>query len=64
MEYLESVWDILFREGIDRDQLLAQSLLAPARCCLVNPDRSRTVTLAYAWLRELSRRLREKYRLE
>jgi hypothetical protein len=63
-EYLEGLWDILTQEGIDREQLLAQSLLAPARCCLVNPDRSKTVTLAYAWLKEMSHRLREKYKLE
>ena len=62
-EYLEGLWDVLVREGIDRDMLLAQSLLTPARCCLVNPDRDKTVTLAYAWLREMSHRLREKYQL-
>ena len=56
--------DLLAGEGLDREQLLAQSLLAPARCCLVNPDRTKTVVLAYAWLREMSHRLREKYGLE
>jgi hypothetical protein len=61
--YLESLWPTLLEAGIDRDQLLAQSLLAPATCCLINPDREKTVTRAYAWLRELSQRLREKYRL-
>jgi hypothetical protein len=64
MEYLEGLWETLYEAGVDRDQLLAQSLLGPARCCLVNPDKAKTVTLAYAWLRELSHRLREKYRLE
>ncbi len=63
-EYLEGLWDILAGEGIDRGQLLAQSLLSPARCCLVNPDKTKTVTLAYAWLIEMSHRLREKYGLE
>jgi hypothetical protein len=62
--YLEDLWASLVAAGIDREQLLAQSLLAPARCCLVNPDRAKTVTLAFAWLREMSHRLREKYRLE
>jgi len=61
--YLEDLWGTLGQAGIDREQLLAQSLLSPARCCLVNPDRAKTVTLAYAWLRELSRLLREQYRL-
>jgi hypothetical protein len=63
-DYLEGLWDTLAQEGVDRDRLLAQSLLAPARCCLVNPDRAKTVTLAYAWLKEMSHRLREKYRLD
>ena len=50
--------------GIDRDQLLAQSLLAPATCCLINPDREKTVTAAYAWLKQVSQHLRKKYRLD
>ena len=62
--YLEDLWQSLIESGIDKEQLLAQSLLAPARCCLVNPDKAKTVTLAYAWLREMSHRLREKYGLE
>ncbi len=62
--YLEDLWETLVQGGIDREQLLAQSLLGPARCCLVNPDRTQTVTLAYAWLREMSQRLREKYKLQ
>ncbi|MBM4284236.1 MAG: hypothetical protein FJ128_03150 [Deltaproteobacteria bacterium] len=63
-EYLEGFWDNLVEAGVDRDRLFAQSLLAPARCCLVNPDKAKTVTLAYAWLREMSFRLREKYGLD
>ncbi len=62
--YLEGLWPALLKAGIDRDQLLAQSLLAPATCCLINPDREKTVAEAYGWLREVSRRLRDKYRLE
>lgn len=61
--YLETLWPTVLAAGIDRDQLLAQSLLAPATCCLINPDREKTVTEAYAWLRQMSRHLREKYRL-
>jgi len=63
IEYQEGLWDVLVQEGVDRDLLLAQSLLTPARCCLVNPDRYQTVALAYAWLQEMSHRLQEKYRL-
>ncbi len=61
--YLENLWPTLQAAGIDREQLLAQSLLSPATCCLINPDREKTVSEAYAWLREMSQRLREKYRL-
>ena len=61
--YLESLWPTLEQAGIQREQLLAQSLLAPDTCCLINPDRERTVTRAFAWLRDMSHRLREKYRL-
>ncbi|MBU2490783.1 MAG: hypothetical protein KKA60_15465 [Proteobacteria bacterium] len=63
-DYLSGLWDELAAKGIDRDFLLSRSLLSPATCCLVNPDRERTVERAFALLRELSARLREKYRLE
>ncbi len=64
MKYLEDLWPTLWAAGIDRDQMLAQSLLAPATCCLINPDQEKTVARAYAWLKELSLRMREKYRLD
>jgi hypothetical protein len=63
LAYLETLWPQLLAAGIDREQLFAQSLLAPATCCLINPDREKTVAKAYSWLRDISRRLREKYRL-
>jgi hypothetical protein len=63
LSYLEDIWATLYQVGIDREQLLAQSLLGPATCCLINPDREKTVTRAYAWLQELSHRLRDKYGL-
>ena len=37
---LESHWDYLASRGIDKEQLLAQAWLAPARCCLIDPDES------------------------
>jgi hypothetical protein len=61
--HLESLWPHLKSAGIDREQLLNQSLLTPATCCLINPDGDRTVTQAFAMLREISWRLRENYRL-
>ncbi len=60
---LEEVWATLGEAGISREQLLAQSLLGPATCCLINPDREKTVARAYDWVKSLSRRLREQYAL-
>jgi hypothetical protein len=60
---LEEVWATLGEAGISREQILAQSLLGPATCCLINPDREKTVARAYEWVKSLSRRLREKYQL-
>jgi hypothetical protein len=37
-------------------------MLSPATCCLVNPDVEKTVEKAFATIRALSRRLKEKYR--
>jgi hypothetical protein len=60
---LEEIWSILSSKGIDRDWLLAQSLLSPATCCLVNPDGEKTVEKAFKRVQDLSARLREKYNL-
>jgi hypothetical protein len=61
---LESVWAVLGRNGIDRGFLLSRSLLSPATCCLVNPDREKTVEKAFRMIQSLSARLREKNGLE
>ena len=57
---LMDMWSFLERRGLDRDQLVAQGLLSPATCCLVNPDGTVTVEKAFAMIRELSARLREE----
>jgi len=62
-ERLEALWGELTRGGIDREFLLSRSLLSPATCCLVNPDREKTVEQAFHRVRELSAVLREKNRL-
>ncbi len=59
---LEGIWGHLARKGIDLDLMLNQSLLSPATCCLVNPDKDKTVEKAFAMINELSQYLREKYR--
>lgn len=60
---LERVWAVLEKRGIDRDDILSRSLISPATCCLVNPDGEKTVEKAFTVVRELSQRLRRKYRL-
>ena len=60
---LNSLWDSLAGRGIDRELLVSRSMLSPATCCLVNPDREATVEKAFALVRKLSGRLREKNRL-
>jgi hypothetical protein len=34
-------------KGIDRELLLSRAMLSPATCCLVNPDREKTVERAF-----------------
>jgi hypothetical protein len=60
---LEGVWQILGKKGIDIEHLLASSQLSPATCCLVNPDKERTVEKAFMLINHLSRVLKEKYDL-
>jgi hypothetical protein len=60
---LETQWSALDKKGIDREFLIRRSLLAPATCCLVNPDKEKTVENAYQMIRNLSETLRGKYSL-
>lgn len=60
---LEGVWDVLDKKGIDRQFLFHRSLLSPATCCLVNPDKEKTVEKAFESIRIISRQLRDKYAL-
>ena len=61
---LDDVWATLAKKGVDRDLLLSRSLLSPATCCLVNPDKEKTVEKAFVMIKNFSRRLREKYGIE
>jgi len=63
MSQLENVWHVLRGKGIDFDFLLSRSLLSPATCCLVNPDRDKTVEKAFGQIRPISRLMREHYRI-
>ncbi len=60
---LEAIWQALGKKGIELDQILENSLLSPATCCLVNQDKEKTVEKAFKLTRMLSETLREKYQL-
>lgn len=61
---LEGFWADLAARGISTELILSRAWLAPSRCCLVNADGYVTVERAFGVLREISRILREKYRLD
>ena len=58
---LLDVWNSLANKGIDREFLISKSLISPATCCLVNPDGEKTVEKAFGVVKELSRRLKDRY---
>jgi hypothetical protein len=60
---IENVWRVLREKSIDFDLLLSRSLLSPATCCLVNPDREKTVERAFDLIRHISRLMRENYKI-
>jgi len=61
IQRLETVWEKLWSKGIDRQQLVKSSMLSPATCCLVNPDKEKTVERAFDSLNLMALELREKY---
>jgi len=60
---LEGIWQHLCQKNLDFEYLLSRSMLSPATCCLVNQDGGLTVAKAFALVNQLSRMLREKYRI-
>lgn len=60
----KNIWNSLTRKGIDLDQLKAQSMISPATCCLVNPDKHQTVENAFRLTKKLSQILRSHYGIE
>jgi hypothetical protein len=61
--HLERVWQTLAKKGIALEHMLAHSLLSPATCCLVNPDKEKTVEKAFALINRLSKILKERHHL-
>ncbi len=62
-ERLEVFWEDLAKRGVDHEKLLRQSLLAPATCNLMNPDKEKTVEKAFEMLKDLSEKIRDEYHL-
>ncbi len=60
---LEGIWQHLGKKGVEIEQIIAQSMLSPATCCLVNPDKGQTVENAFSMVKHLSHMLREKYKI-
>ncbi len=60
---LKGIWNALAKKGIDTDQIVRNSLLSPATCCLVNQDKEKTVEKAFQMTRDLSNILKEQYRI-
>ena len=63
-QQLENVWKVLAAKGIDTSRLLSSSMLSPATCCLINPDKEKTVEKAFESVQLLSNLLRERYRID
>jgi hypothetical protein len=61
IQQLENIWKILWSKGVDPDRLIARSMLSPATCCLVNPDKERTVERAFAAVTQMAEVLKAKY---
>ena len=60
---LETIWKQLDKRGIDMTQMLEQSMLSPATCCLINPDGEKTVEKAFKMVNDLSQILKTKYKI-
>ena len=58
---LEGMWDVLAKKGVDMELIVENSLLAPATCNLLNPDKTITVENSFKLLNELSLYLKDKY---
>jgi len=58
---LKKMWDVLQKKGIDIENVVENSLIAPATCNLVNPDKTLTVEKSFEMLKGLSKHLRENY---
>jgi hypothetical protein len=61
IQRLEDVWKTLWSKGIDRELLISRSMISPATCCLINPDKERTVERAFDAVKRVAEALKNKY---
>jgi len=61
IQRLETAWGFLWSKGIDKKQMIARSMLSPATCCLINPDKERTVEREFAAVNQMASLLKDKY---
>ncbi len=58
---LEGLWNVLVKKGVDMGLIVENSVIAPATCNLLNPDKTETVEKSFALLKDLSAYLKDKY---
>lgn len=58
---IEDIWERFLREGAKKEEIIENSMLAPATCNLINPDKTITVEKSFALLKDVSVYLRSKY---
>lgn len=58
-ERLENHWRVLESEHLDCQTIAKQALIAPATCCLMNPDGDETVEEAYRMIQDISETLKD-----
>ncbi len=58
---LEAIWEELEKNGVDKELILKNSMLAPATCNLLNPDKTVTVESSFRMLQKLAEYFKEKY---
>ncbi|HOL06185.1 MAG TPA: hypothetical protein PLM23_00600 [Syntrophorhabdaceae bacterium] len=56
-------WKKLIDNGVELEKILENSILAPATCNLINPDKTLTVEKSFALLREVSVYLKSRYNI-
>ncbi|MEW6360277.1 MAG: hypothetical protein AB1696_28345 [Planctomycetota bacterium] len=61
MRMLLGQWTKLARQGLGETQIARQAILAPATCCLINPDETTSVERAFSILTSLSDSIRHKF---